>query len=148
VVGRFRFTQGYWDLPRFSSHVAQLLSLGALSIMNAIRAKIIASWLLVLTWASLIYFHHLLIAWCIFGLVLFIRSTKPKAPQLPQRIGYIVSFGLITFLVLVLIDGFYPFPPSIHAASEILAWIVLCPLLFYSAYLDCKAFGTTHDPSA
>ena len=28
VVGRFRFTQDRWDLPRHSSHVAQLFSLG------------------------------------------------------------------------------------------------------------------------
>ena len=26
---RIQFTQGHWDLPRHSSHVAQLLSLGS-----------------------------------------------------------------------------------------------------------------------
>jgi len=110
--------------------------------MNIIRAKIIFSWLLFLAWGVLIYFHHLLIAWCIFGLVLFMRNTKPKTPQLPQRIGYILSFGFIAFLVLALIDAYRPFPPSIHTAGEILAVLVLWPLLFYAAYLDFKAFKT------
>ena len=113
-----------------------------------IRAKIIVTWLLFLTWGSLLYLDYRLIARCGLGLMLLIRNTKPKTPQLPQRIGYILSFAVITFLVLVLIDGFYPFPPSIHTAGEILAWIILCPLLFYSAYLDYKTFSTTHDPSA
>jgi hypothetical protein len=113
--------------------------------MNAMRAKIIVSWLLYLTWASLIHFHHNIIALCVFGFLLFIRNTKPKSPQLPPRIGYVFGFGIIAFLVLTLIDAYYPFPLSIHTAGEILAWIVFCPLSLYAAYLDYKAFAVTHD---
>ena len=116
--------------------------------MNAIRAKIIGSWLLFLIWAGLNYFHHLLIAWCVFGLMLLVRNTGPKTPQLPQRTGYIVSFGFIAFLVLALVDAYYPFPQGIHAAGEILAMLILWPLLFYAAYLDYNAFKTKQDPGA
>jgi hypothetical protein len=116
--------------------------------MNAIRAKIIGSWLLFLTWAGFDCFHHLFIAWCVFGLALIIRNTKPKTPQLPQRIGYILGFGFIAFLVLALIDAYHPFPPSIDTAGEVLALLILWPLLFFAAYLDYRAFKTTHDPSA
>jgi branched-subunit amino acid transport protein AzlD len=114
--------------------------------MNAIRAKIIGSWLLFVAWACLIYLHHLFIAWCIFGLVLLVRNTKPKTPQLPQRIGYILSAGLIAFLVFALIDANNPFPPGIHTAGEIIAALILWPLLFYAAYLDFKAFKATREP--
>lgn len=116
--------------------------------MNAIRAKIIGSWLLFLAWASLIHFHHFFIAWCIFGLVLLVRNTKPKTPQLPQRIGNIVTAAFIAFLVLALIDAYDPFPPSIQTAGKIAAALILWPLLFYAAYLDYKAFKATHEPSA
>jgi hypothetical protein len=113
--------------------------------MNTIRAKIIVSWLLFLTGVSLLCFHHLFIACCAFGIESLVRNTKPKAPQLPQRIGYILSFVVIAFLVLALIGSYYPFPPSIHIAENILAVLIFWPFLFYLAYLDYKAFKTTHD---
>jgi hypothetical protein len=116
--------------------------------MNPIRAKIIVSWLLFPAWGSLIYLHHFLIAWCVLGLVLLVRNTKPKIPGLPNRIGYILSFGFIAFLVLVLIDAYYPFPPSIDTAGKILAVLVLWPLAFYTAYLDYTTFKTARGPSA
>ena len=116
--------------------------------MNAIRAKIIGSWLLFLAWAGLNYFHHFFIAWGVFGLMLLVWITGPKTPQFSQRTGFIVSFGFIAFLVLALVDAYYPFPPGIHAAGEILAMLILWPLLFYAAYLDYKAFKTKQDPSA
>jgi len=116
--------------------------------MNAIRAKIIGSWLLFLTCAGMIYFHHLFTAWCVYGLVLFIRNTKPKTPQFPQRVGYVLGFGFIAFLVLCLIDAYYPFPHRIQVAGETLAVIILWPVPFYAVYLDYKAFKTTHDPIA
>ena len=112
--------------------------------MNVIRAKIIVSWLLFLAWASLVYFQHVLVAWCVFGLVLLIRNTRPKTPQLPRRIGYILSFGLIAFLVLALVDAYYPFPPGIEKAGEILALLIFLPLLLYGAYLDYKASKIGH----
>ncbi|HEY1663958.1 MAG TPA: hypothetical protein VGI03_16185 [Verrucomicrobiae bacterium] len=115
--------------------------------MNTIRAKIIVSWLLFLIWGSLIYLHHLLIAWCIFGLALLIRNTKPKTSQVPQRTGYFLSFGFIAILVLVLTAGIYSFPPNIVTIGKILAELILWPILFYSAYLDYKAFKT-HDTRA
>jgi hypothetical protein len=115
--------------------------------MNTIRAKIILSWLLFLVWGVVLYLHHALVAWSIYGLLLLVRYSKPKVPQLPQRVGYLLSFGLIAFLVLVLIDGFYPFPASALTAGEILAVLIFCPLLFYAGYLDFKAFRT-HDKSA
>ena len=113
-----------------------------------IRAKIIGSWLLFLTYASLIYFHQHFIAWCVMGLMLFVWNPRPKTPQFPQRVGYIVGFGFIVFLVLCLMDAYCPFPHSIHVAGEILAVIILWPVLFYAVYLDYKAFKTTHNPSA
>jgi hypothetical protein len=116
--------------------------------MNAIRAKIILTWLAFLTWCVLLYFHHLFIAWCLYGLLLLVRHTKPKVPDLPKRVGYLVSSGFIAFLVLVLIDSYYPFPPSVVTIGKIIGVPFLWLLFLYVAYWDYKAFKTTHDTSA
>ncbi len=80
--------------------------------------------------------------------MLFIRQSKPKLPQPSQRFGYIVSFGFIVFLILLLINDCYPFPTSIVATGNILGGLILIPLLLYLVYLDYKAYKTTHDTSA
>jgi glucan phosphoethanolaminetransferase (alkaline phosphatase superfamily) len=115
--------------------------------MNAIRAKIICSWLLFLAWAVSNYLHLHFIALCALILVLFVRNTKPKLPQPPQRIGYILGFGLVAFLVLVLIDAYYPFPARLQNGGRILAGLILGSLLCYGVYLDYKAFKKNASPA-
>ena len=77
---------------RYVSAVAQLLR-RRFESMNAIRAKIIGSWLLFLIWPTLAHYHHRHIASRVFALMLLVRNTKPKLPQFPQRIGNIFLSG-------------------------------------------------------
>lgn len=108
--------------------------------MNTIRTKIVLSWLLFFAWVVVNYFRHFLIAWCLLGIALLLRNSRPKTPQLPQHARYFLSFGFIIFLALTFIAEYHPFPPSIIAASAILAAVIVWPLLFYGAYLDYKAY--------
>jgi len=62
--------------------------------------------------------------------------------------GYLLAFVVIAFLVLALIDAYDPFPQGIIKFGEILAIVILWPLLFYCAYLDFKAYKAAGRASA
>ena len=113
----------------------------------SIRAKIILSWLLFLAWGILLYFHFVA-GWFLYLIMLLIRQSKPQAPQLPRRLGYLVGFGVVLFLALLLVDGFYPFPSAIVTIGEVVGVALLIPLFLYGAYLDYKAFRAAHATSA
>ena len=111
-----------------------------------IRAKIILTWVLFLAWAILMYFHFVG-AWFLYLVMIYVRQSKPQAPQLPRRLGYFVGFAFILFLVLLLIDGFHPFPSSVVTIGKIIGMVLLIPLVLYGAFVDYKAFKILHDTS-
>ena len=115
--------------------------------MNTIRIKIIVSWLLFLAWSVLLYFHYVA-AWFLYLPMILLRQCNPKAAQLPRRLGYWFSGGFILFLLLLLVDAFYPFPPVIIATGKIVGILLLIPFICYVVYLDYKTFRLGHDARA
>ena len=108
--------------------------------MNVIRAKIIFFWLLLAAFAVLLYSGFPLFAWCAYLPLLFIRHSRPKLSQPSQRLGYLVSFVIIGFLILVLIHGFSPFPASLVTVGKILGLLIIVPLLIHTVHSDYRMF--------
>jgi len=113
--------------------------------MNVVRAKILLSWLLLLGCGVLFCFRYEMIGWCIVGVLLLIRYTKPYIPRHPPwRLGLLTGVVIIAGYVLRLLAGLHTLPPSLvpplNFLGLFLAVIGLCGLLFCIILSDYRVF--------
>ena len=112
--------------------------------MNAIRARIVAYWLLLAAWGILLCLHHNLLAWFLFFPTPFLRHITPKLPKPSRRNGYFLGGAVIAYLVLVFIDSLYPFPAVLVKIGNVFAVATVLLLVCHAAYLDWQAFKSPH----
>jgi hypothetical protein len=110
-----------------------------------IRAKIVLTWLLFLAWGILMYFHFFG-AWFLYLAMILLRQSipRPKSSTLGRRIGYTFAAAFITFLVLVLIHSFHPFPAWLVTTGEVVGVIVLIPVVIYGIHSDYVLFTNSN----
>ena len=114
--------------------------------MNAIRLKVLLSWLLFLACVVASSFHHILIAGFGYALILIVRFGLPhfKPSILIQRLCWILAGGIILFFALLLIHTYIPFPPLMVRIAEMMGGILLISILFpmfaYAVYSDYTLF--------
>jgi hypothetical protein len=120
-------------------------------LINRIRVKLIASWLLFLLFCFLLrYSWHHRILWLALLLLLegLIQFTKPRLMRAPRPLRLFVRCGFIIFLASVLLHAFHPGSAAFLMLAKVVSVLFVAPILCYKAYADYGTFRTAPNRTA
>ena len=124
--------------------------------MNVIRTKIIASWLLLVSFGLLLCFswrHRFLwIALFCSALVTleFIKPRRPPPPpRLRARLRALLWLMVIVWVLTVVVHGFlYPSSAGLYLIGKVACAAAAAPLFCFKVWLDYGAFRAVQHASA
>jgi hypothetical protein len=121
--------------------------------MSIIRIKIIGWWLLFVLFWLLLYFswrHRFLWVALFCAATVFLELIKPRRRSpMPAIIRTFLWLVFIAFVLTVVFHGFlFPHSAVLYLIGKIACAAPCVPVLFYRAWLDCRAFWPAQNASA
>ena len=109
--------------------------------MNIIRTKIIASWLLLVSFGLLLCFswrHRFLWMALFCAAFMTLELIKPRRSQsMPPRLKALLCLMVIVWALTVFVHGIlFPFSAGLYLFCKIVLAVLTIPVLCYKAYAD------------